>query len=171
LKLESRPGVFSHGRVDVGAKALAEATKLPLGGTVVDLGCGCGVLGIAAARANPSGRSVLVDSNTRATAVTRANLTRNDVKNGVVLLGYNLNALSPASAELVLGNPPYFGDFRIFEAFAREAQRVLTEDGTYCCVTKSAESALAVCEKFFTKIEQRELRGYTVLHCANASAR
>ncbi len=71
-------------------------------------------------RANPSGRSVLVDSNTRATAVTRANLTRNDVKNGVVLLGYNLNALSPASAELVLGNPPYFGDFRIFEAFARE---------------------------------------------------
>ena len=167
LQLESRPGVFSHRRVDAGTKALAEVAEISTGATVVDLGCGSGALGIAAALANPSGRSVLVDSNARAVAAARANVVRNGVKNGVVLLAYDLGAIEPASVEIVLANPPYFGDFRILEAFARAAERVLKPAGTYYCVTKSPEVAVDICQRCFDRVELREQRGYVVLQCRN----
>src|SRR6185503_2360880 len=47
LTLGTRPGVFSHGRLDEGALALSEVAALTPASRVVDLGTGSGALGIA----------------------------------------------------------------------------------------------------------------------------
>ena len=46
----SRPGTFSYGRFDNGARALVETMQIDEGDRVLDLGCGCGTNGIIAAR-------------------------------------------------------------------------------------------------------------------------
>ena len=51
LRFLSRPGVFSYGRFDEGARALMEAVQVEPGAHIVDIGCGCGTNGIIAARA------------------------------------------------------------------------------------------------------------------------
>src|SRR5262249_46228689 len=47
----SRPGTFSYGRFDMGARALAEVMEIDEGDRILDLGCGCGTNGVFAGRA------------------------------------------------------------------------------------------------------------------------
>src|SRR5438874_7023512 len=66
----SRPGVFSYGRFDDGARALAESATVNPGDAILDFGCGCGTNGIIAGRrAGPSGKVTFLDSNVRAIAL------------------------------------------------------------------------------------------------------
>jgi len=44
----SLPGVFSHGRLDEGTRLLLEQLPAPLPSPVLDVGCGAGVIGLAA---------------------------------------------------------------------------------------------------------------------------
>ena len=76
----SRPGVFSYGRFDNGARALAETMEVRPGDRVLDVGCGCGTNGVfAAQRAGPEGRITFVDSNVRAIALADMNARENGV--------------------------------------------------------------------------------------------
>ena len=48
LELISGSGVFSQGRLDRGTAVLFREHEPPKGGTILDLGCGYGVIGLAA---------------------------------------------------------------------------------------------------------------------------
>ena len=50
LELETRPGLFSPEHVDRGTLAMLSVAALEPGMRVMDLGCGCGVVGILAAK-------------------------------------------------------------------------------------------------------------------------
>ena len=54
LSLTSGSGVFAQGRVDIGTAVLFRETTPPVGGRVLDLGCGYGVIGLAIAAASPA---------------------------------------------------------------------------------------------------------------------
>src|SRR5205085_322717 len=76
----SRPGTFSYGRFDNGARALCEVMEIEPGDRVLDLGCGVGTNGIFAAQsAGPGGHVAFVDSNVRATTLADANARANGV--------------------------------------------------------------------------------------------
>src|SRR5262249_37230564 len=76
----SRPGGFSYGRFDDGARALIETAVINPRDRVVDLGCGCGTNGVFAGReAGPEGFVAFVDSNVRATALAEINAAGNGV--------------------------------------------------------------------------------------------
>jgi len=71
LALVTGAGVFAKGRLDVGTAVLLRETDPPTGGRVLDLGCGYGVIGLAAAA---SGAEVTaVDVNARAVALANDN--------------------------------------------------------------------------------------------------
>lgn len=80
FQVETRPGVFSAKKLDVGSEFLLEALpafvayKPPK--RLVDLGCGTGVLGIAAATLWPESRVLLVDADARAVECAKANVER-----------------------------------------------------------------------------------------------
>ena len=75
-------GVFSPRHIDAGTRLLAEAMEVQEEDTVLDLGCGYGVLGVLAAGLASRGRAYLVDINERAAALARDNLALNGVSNG-----------------------------------------------------------------------------------------
>src|SRR5206468_7362384 len=78
LRFVSRPGVFSYGRFDDGARALVETTIINPGDRILDLGCGCGTNGIMCGlRAGPGSHVTFVDSNCRATALAEMNAAAN----------------------------------------------------------------------------------------------
>lgn len=68
VKAVSRPGVFSHRQLDLGARALLETMEVRAGDRVVDMGCGSGVVGLAAALRAEQVFVQGIDSNARAVA-------------------------------------------------------------------------------------------------------
>lgn len=166
LELETRPGVFSHGELDEGTLALSESTELVGGETVIDLGCGCGALGIAAARKMGSGRAILVDSNIRAVAQSRRNILATAMTGSCLsLVGADLGAVREGAVDRVLANPPYFGNFSISELFVREAHRVLRPGGSLHLVTRAPEENLELIHDHFATpdVEVGSRRGYSIL--------
>ena len=67
LELESASGVFAQGRLDRGTAVLLRETGPPASaGTLLDLGCGYGVIACALATAQPAATVWAVDVNERA---------------------------------------------------------------------------------------------------------
>lgn len=75
LRLTSGSGVFARGRLDVGTAVLFRETEPPAGGTLLDLGCGYGVIGLALATAAPAATVWAVDVNARAVLLANENAT------------------------------------------------------------------------------------------------
>lgn len=77
MSLTSGSGVFARGRVDIGTAILFRETEPPAAevGSVLDLGCGYGVIGLALALALPGARVTAVDVNERALLLARDNAT------------------------------------------------------------------------------------------------
>lgn len=73
LELVSGSGVFAQGRLDIGTAVLFRETEPPTGGTLLDLGCGYGVIGCALAVAAPSAMVRAVDVNERAVLLANEN--------------------------------------------------------------------------------------------------
>jgi 16S rRNA (guanine1207-N2)-methyltransferase len=73
LALDTASGVFAQGRLDIGTSILLRETDPPHPGTILDLGCGYGVIGLAIARTVPDATVWGVDVNERAIRVANEN--------------------------------------------------------------------------------------------------
>jgi 16S rRNA G1207 methylase RsmC len=73
LELVSGSGVFAQGRVDIGTAILFRETEPPAPGRILDLGCGYGLIGLAAAAAVPGADVTAVDVNERAVLLANEN--------------------------------------------------------------------------------------------------
>jgi 16S rRNA G1207 methylase RsmC len=167
LALETRPGVFSHGELDEGTLALSENAAIEPTDVVVDLGCGSGALGLAAAaRAR---LAVLVDSSVRAVQSAAASARRNGLEaKALSALTCDFSCLRDGAFDVALANPPYFGDFRIAELFAIEGRRVLRSGGAFHIVTKAPERVLEIVQSVFGSSSSSQRRGYAILSSRKA---
>jgi 16S rRNA (guanine1207-N2)-methyltransferase len=74
LELTSGSGVFAQGRLDVGTGVLLREQPAPEGArSVLDLGCGYGVIGLAVAVAVPDCTVTAIDVNERAVLLANEN--------------------------------------------------------------------------------------------------
>ncbi len=138
LEIETRPGTFCYGRLDLGTKALLAHLRVQPNERVLDLGSGTGILGLAAVQSGAA-RAVLVDSNARACALAQGNAVRNGLRNVDVCLRADLEDIPAGPYELVLANPPYFSEGRIALAFALAARTNLAPGGRCVMVAKAIE--------------------------------
>lgn len=77
LEVETAPGVFSPGRVDLGTQVLLRSVPPPpASGDLLDLGCGWGPLALVLASTSPEARVWAVDVNERALDLVRATAAR-----------------------------------------------------------------------------------------------
>ena len=74
---------------------------------VLDLGCGWGPVGIAAARSAPQGHVVMTEVNRRAALLARGNLRRNRIGNAEVRIGPSYAPVEGERFDLIATNPPY----------------------------------------------------------------
>jgi 16S rRNA (guanine1207-N2)-methyltransferase len=110
--LETAPGVFSAKKLDAGSALLLEALPGLAGGRaprqIVDLGCGTGVLGIAAARLWPEARVLLVEADARAVRCARANIARLGLEERCRVEWWDAReAPLESRLDLALSNPPF----------------------------------------------------------------
>jgi 16S rRNA (guanine1207-N2)-methyltransferase len=163
----SRPGTFSYGRFDNGARALAEVMEVETGDRVLDIGCGVGTNGVfAALRAGPEGFIAFVDSNARAAALAEVNAKANGVANFKVVASSTIDGLEEGNFDVALANPPYFANASIARLFIERARALLTPQGRLFLVTKQPDQVTPLLEEFFEgQIEMAVNRGYAVL-CA-----
>jgi len=103
-------GVFCADRLDIGTRFFLQYLPVTHSGDhIVDLGCGNGVVGTAAALANPSARLTFIDESYQAVASARATFEANVADRGDArfLVGDAMSPLPDANADLVLNNPPF----------------------------------------------------------------
>lgn len=163
LFTKSRPGVFSHRRVDGGARALINTAVIGPQDRVLDLGCGSGVVGVAAAVRAPQGSALAVDSNPRATQCAQWAAARNELPNLSAALDCDGSNVPAGEFSLVLANPPYFSNYRIAELFLQTAHRALQPGGTLQLVTKAPAWFLERIPELYHDVTEQLVRDYTVL--------
>ena len=185
LQFTSYPGCFCHRRLDEGGLALAEVVsrellaatppKEPKAQTpkrpnpqtlhLLDMGCGCGLVGLLVATANPSTISslVLVDSHARAVEAATENAAKFGVSAEVILSDNGTPARMDGTFDVFVGNPPYYSDYRIAEVFLETAVRALKPGGVCYQVVKNAAGLEPVQRRYFPDVEVIRRRNYCVL--------
>jgi 16S rRNA (guanine1207-N2)-methyltransferase len=129
--------VFSIKRVDLGTRVLIETMILPEKGCVLDVGCGYGAVGIAAATFNPKLRVVMTDVNRRAVLMSRQNLEKNKVTNAMVTQGDLYEPVQDSCFNCILSNPPVSAGMQTVEALIRGAPQVMACNATFQMVVRS----------------------------------
>jgi 16S rRNA (guanine1207-N2)-methyltransferase len=132
-RLSSRPGVFSWDHVDEATTILADAMTVHAGESVLDIGCGCGALGVVAATLSGSGQVCMLDADVEAVR----SATRSAAAAGLT----NVRATTSDVAAAVLGerfdvvvtNPPFHvgkaTDLNVPLQFIHDAWEVLAPGG------------------------------------------
>ena len=174
---ESRPGVFSHRRIDGGARALIKSLALLKPGgeqasgsgarqfypaKIIEMGCGCGAVSMAAAIEYPEAQILAVDSDARAIECTKISATLNEITNVETLHTSDGIVPEPGTWDLLLGNPPYYSDFRISELFLQAAKAALKPGGRIHLVTKLLDWHQARMQQLFASVEAHPIGEYTV---------
>lgn len=171
LRFLSRPGVFSYGRFDAGARAVVETMQIQVGDRILDVGCGSGTNGIfAGLRSGPTGNVAFVDSNLRAVNLAEHNARANGLSHFQAIGSSVVGGLPEASFDVVLANPPYYAQGTIAQLFLARSLSLLRPGGRLYLVTKRADQFGPLVAASFGPAAVVEQRGYVVL-CATAPAR
>jgi HemK-like putative methylase len=107
LELETRPGLFSPEHVDRGTLAMLSVARLEPGMQVLDLGCGCGVVGITAAKICGEENVMMCDIDPEAVKIAISNAERNGVAGIKAVVSDGLSNVDRAGFDMILSNPPY----------------------------------------------------------------
>jgi 16S rRNA (guanine1207-N2)-methyltransferase len=129
--------VFSKKRVDLGTRLLIEAMLLPETGCVLDVGCGYGAVGIAAAAVNPRLSVVMTDVNMRAVHLAQRNLELNRIRNAEVRHGILYEPVKDSCFNCVLSNPPVSAGMETVKAIITQAPTVMAENAAFQMVIRS----------------------------------
>ena len=129
--------VFSKRRVDPGTRLLIESMVLPKTGCVLDIGCGYGAVGIAAAALNPKLSVVMSDVNMRAVRLTRKNVELNNIPNADVRYGFLYEPVEDLVFNCVLSNPPVSAGMEMVKAIVKEAPKIMADKATLQMVIRS----------------------------------
>jgi 16S rRNA (guanine1207-N2)-methyltransferase len=131
-------GVFSSRELDPGSALLIQNLGLAPTDRVLDVGCGWGAVGVAAAKSAREGHVVLTDVNRRAARLARQNLVRNRVRNAEVRVGPFFEPVPDERFDVIATNPPYrIGREQILRLLA-EAPDHLSPGGRLLLVGKGS---------------------------------
>jgi len=105
MHLTTDRGIFSGDHLDPGtAVLLRRAPDPPADGTLLDIGCGYGVIACSLARRSPRATVIGVDVNARALELTRANARRLGLGN---VVAHQPDSVDPATTfAAIYSNPP-----------------------------------------------------------------
>ncbi|MCN9240365.1 methyltransferase [Streptomyces sp. RY43-2] len=127
-------GVFCADRLDIGTRFFLRHLPHDRGAErIVDLGCGNGIVGLAAALTHPEAEVLFVDESYQAVASAEATYRENADGAAEFRVGDGLAGVPDGSVDLVLNNPPFHSHQATTDATARRmftgARRALRPGG------------------------------------------
>lgn len=102
----TKPGIFSWDGLDTATALLIEAMQVQPTDRVLDLGCGYGIVGAAAAMASPQVGVDLVDENVVAVEAAQRTLVLNGLTNAQVHLSDGTAAVRHIEFDVVAAHLP-----------------------------------------------------------------
>jgi len=132
--------VFSRDSLDIGTRFLLQ--HLPVNTSaksIVDLGCGNGIVGLMLAESHPDAVVNFVDESYMAIASAKENFcsvfTDREVN---FCIANGLNEFEDKSVDLIVCNPPFHQQSavgnQIAQSFFKQSHRVLSEDGAFLVI-------------------------------------
>ena len=166
ITLETDRGVFSVAGLDPGTEVLLRGIPAPpAAATVLDLGCGHGVVAITIARRAPGSQVIAVDVNGRALELTRSNAAANGVANLTTCRPEEVDETLRFAA--IYSNPPIrVGREPLLELLATWLARLEPDGRAYLVVQRhlGADSlAVLLRGRGFQVARLRSTRGYRLL--------
>lgn len=105
IQVHSVPGVFSHGRLDLGTKLLLENLENLPAGHYLDFGCGAGVVGSFLKTCYPEAEVSMLDVDAFAVYSSQLTLAANHLQ-AATLAGDGIHA-APKELAAIISNPPF----------------------------------------------------------------
>ena len=171
LELETDPALFSPAHADRGTLAMLSRAQFSPGMKVLDLGCGCGLVGILAARCCGEENVILSDIDPLAVEIARRNALRNGVGGVQTVVSDGFSAIGEAGFDLILSNPPYQSDFSVAKRFIEKGFNRLKVGGRMLMVTKRREWYRNKLVAIFGGVRIHETDGYFVFEAEKRDAR
>ncbi len=168
LKFKTDNGVFSKDRVDFGTTVLLENIKFNgEHNTIVDIGCGYGVVGIALAKQYPDSQIVMIDINDRAVNLSKENLNINRVTNAVVHESYLFENVNINTCDAIISNPPIRAGKKVVFSIIEESYNRLRDGGELWFVIQKKQGAASSekrMKELYKKVEIVSIKkGYIIL--------
>jgi 16S rRNA (guanine1207-N2)-methyltransferase len=155
--LYSRPGVFSWDHVDEATDILATTMVVNAGESVLDLGCGCGALGVVAGTLSQTGTVRMVDADVEAVRSTRGTIETAGRANCSVVVSDVAGAVLTEKFDVVVSNPPFHvgkaTDLSLPLQFIRDAHHVLVPGGRLYLVANRTLPYEAIIAQQFGHVE------------------
>lgn len=133
MSFELSHALFSSFDIDAGSRLLlklvAKNVEDGLVGSILDVGSGVGVLGVACARGYPGASLRLRDRDSLACAFSERNARRNKVRGATVDRALFLDGLGSERFDLALCNVPAKAGPPVLDRFLRDLPGVLTDSG------------------------------------------
>ena len=168
LRFETDSGVFSRTELDRGTEVLLDALPETVSGSVLDMGCGWGVIGVAIGKHWPDTVITMADINQRACDLSRKNAAAAGVE-ATVIESDGYEKVLGHTYDLILQNPPIrAGKAVIYKMFA-DASVCLHADGELWLVIRKqqgAPSAIAYLKTLFEDVDTVEKKsGFWIIRC------
>ena len=162
LVLQTNEEVFSPTAVDKGTRAMLSFVEFKEDDKVLDLGCGCGVVGILAAKQIGADKVWMCDISENAVLLSRQNAEINGVGAVTICQSDGLKNISETGFTLILSNPPYHTDFAVAKGFIEEGFQKLSVGGKMVMVTKRLDWYRNKLSSVFGGVTVKEKDGYYV---------
>lgn len=160
--IETDPGVFSPGHIDPGTLAMLSLAGIRPGMKLLDLGCGCGTVGIYASGIVGPELVTMVDIEPAAVALSSSNMERNGYIGARISVSDGLSSVEDTDYDLILSNPPYHTDFAVARHFIEDGIRHLKQGGRMIMVTKRRAWYENKLRSVFGGVRVSEINGYFV---------
>ncbi len=140
-------GVFSKDEIDFGSHVfIKELLKLKPVESILDVGCGYGVIGLTLSYFDACARVHLVDINERALDLTKQNSKNLSIKNAIIYKSDGLSEVVDTFDRIVINPPIRAGKAVIYKMF-EDSLKHLNDNGELWIVIKKDLGAPSACKK------------------------
>jgi 16S rRNA G1207 methylase RsmC len=135
--------IFSSFQIDEGTDLLLRLIDAEAPQQILDLGCGCGVIGIVLARRFPCAQVTMADKDLLAVRYARHNCQVNNIDNAQVVGSVGLESLPATTYDMIVSNiPAKIGDAAIEQEFVLAPLERLRPGGSFWFVVVSGLNRL-----------------------------
>lgn len=168
FRFKTDNGVFSKREVDFGSRILIEAFEMPdVEGSILDVGCGYGPIGLTMALTYPERMVHMVDVNERAIELAKENAVLNRIENVVIYESDRLTGVKTSDFAVVLTNPPIRAGKQVVHDIFEQSHEYLASGGELWVVIQKKQGAPSAIEKLkelFSEVETVDKsKGYFVI--------